>query len=615
MDDYFLAEVCIAEASAHGDGAYVEWMRARGMPWDSRACINAIYSNHFALAQYMAEQGCPLDHHVGSAAVTSAPEGLVQRLYALGCPLPESACMLAAHREDLSLLRWLHEHAGCSLDETVFATAFETNSDAEETWEYLFGRGCPLDGRAAEAAASFANLDGLRWLRAREAPVDEGAAEAAAKEGHQRVLEWLCRDGCPLSSRVFSWAVRDSSAQFLERLREKYDCPWDARACAAAASANRLDVLRWLRDGGCEWDAKTFRMAARSGDGDMLDYLFAERCPWDPLAFHSASVSGRHRIAFRLAGAGCPVDEYTLLSMLEKRSRTPREIERYLNLGLQASAALIDCAVLSCSLRTLVWLRDRGCPLSQRTFRRAVRRGDCDVLGWLCDAGCPMDETAFAEAASHRGGKVLRLLKRAKCPWDARACAEAARRPELLRTLKWLRFNGCPWDSSALANAICAGNLEGMRWLLRKSCPVDTTVFDAAIYSNIPGMVRWAYSHCVPYNEFVPHLAAQMGNVDMLEFLRQKRVPFRYGDVLAVAIAWERWPAARWAYEKAGDLSPQQWETLRERPALMYPLSVAGVCSSRGCSARVDCAQWCNAHSPRAPSKVYRDVWGLLLQF
>ena len=52
--------------------------------------------------------------------------------------------------------------------------------------------------------------------------------------------------------------------------------------CAAAATAGRLDVLRWLRENGCPWSSDTARRAALGGHLDALRWAVINGCPWEP---------------------------------------------------------------------------------------------------------------------------------------------------------------------------------------------------------------------------------------------------------------------------------------------------------------------------------------------
>lgn len=107
--------------------------------------------------------------------------------------------------------------------------------------------------RACLAAAARCHLDVLRWLRFEtEAPPfsAETMAAAAGGRGDAAVMRWLREEGCP----------------------------WDARAPRAAAAANNLAALRWLRErpDPCPWD-EACRDEAR--DPQVLAWLDANGCP------------------------------------------------------------------------------------------------------------------------------------------------------------------------------------------------------------------------------------------------------------------------------------------------------------------------------------------------
>ena len=120
------------------------------------------------------------------------------------------------------------------------------------------------------------------------------------------MTRWALDNGLPLHWRVAEHAAAPETSPpcvFRERA-----CPWNWRACAAAAEGGHLDdsdgpsttgarapwdvicafaafgghvdVLDWARDRGCPWDEETCASAAEGGHLDVLRWARAKGCPW-----------------------------------------------------------------------------------------------------------------------------------------------------------------------------------------------------------------------------------------------------------------------------------------------------------------------------------------------
>jgi hypothetical protein len=142
--------------------------------------------------------------------------------------------------------------------------------------------------------------------------------------------------GFERTARLFAMVVDAGCISVLRWLRAPFDghapCPWDERACKAAARNGHIGVLRWLRspDVGadrtpCPWDERACEAAARNGHVDTLRFLHAPdvgddrtSCPWGEFTCTVAAMNGRIRtlVFLRAPDVGddrtpCPWDEPT----------------------------------------------------------------------------------------------------------------------------------------------------------------------------------------------------------------------------------------------------------------------------------------------------------------
>ena len=56
-------------------------------------------------------------------------------------------------------------------------------------------------------------------------------------------------------------------------------CPFDWRACRAAAAGGHLEALKFLREQGCNWDYRTCEAAAEGGHLELLRWALDQGCP------------------------------------------------------------------------------------------------------------------------------------------------------------------------------------------------------------------------------------------------------------------------------------------------------------------------------------------------
>jgi len=50
------------------------------------------------------------------------------------------------------------------------------------------------------------------------------------------------------------------------------------RVCAAACTAERLDILKWARESGCPWDVSAYQAAVNCENEEILQYLKENGC-------------------------------------------------------------------------------------------------------------------------------------------------------------------------------------------------------------------------------------------------------------------------------------------------------------------------------------------------
>jgi hypothetical protein len=197
-------------------------------------------------------------------------------------------------------------------------------------------------------------------------------------------------------------------------------CPYDTDACAAAATAGRLETVHFLRESGLHWDADTICCnAARSSNRELLQYLKQQEC------IFGASV-------------------------------------------MSIAAARGDTQMCQ-------YLRSEQCPWETRACGNAARGGHLDTLRWLHEQGCPWEIQADRVTAVVLGLPLVIF----QYMLDAEPAASAAQLTELLRRAgmfkrqpiaEMLRQYGAEWP----AELRCYGNecwhADMVQWARDEGC-------------------------------------------------------------------------------------------------------------------------------------------------
>lgn len=326
------ADSCDRAAFA-GDKRMLRWLTARHYGWTWRTCARAAGGGHLALLQWLRKRGCSWNTATCECAAKGGHLHVLQWALDHGCPYSSLASTLAAQKGRLHVLQWLHVHH-LALDPFLLDRAVQRGHLDVAQWLYRHGRvsGSTCTYRFAlgvgnHSAIEWLHAQGYRWSRNQVNHVV--MARCGAK-----TVRWIHERGC------------ESDGPFL---------------CAAAASANDVDTLVWLREKQCSWDAATCEMAAKRGHLQILEWAHANGCLWDEGACNAAAREGQLTTLQWLRRAGCPWSANTCAAA--------------------ASGGHLD---------VIQWARGQGCLWDTDTTLSAVRGGYIDVLQWAVDQGCPL---------------------------------------------------------------------------------------------------------------------------------------------------------------------------------------------------------------------------------
>ena len=359
----------------------LRWALSLGCPLSARICMDAAQAGNLDVLEEAHEAGCPLDasdRHNGLLwRGIHGTIGVRRYLYD-----PTTTCSAAATKGHLEILQWAHARG--SEDKLVCEAAAGMGHIDCLSWAHE--NGCPWSQRTTDMATTAASLPCLRYALERGCEYDEtDILETAARNGDIETLKYLhsrfdfkwymcaaaaytgrleCLDflrnalspPCPWDERTYVFAVKsqilepmlriekagsdvahpdlddngddvcDGAIRLIGWLRSQSPpCPWDERACAAAASG-AWAALVWMRgqDPPCPWDEGTSARAA-AWSLEKLQWVRAQDppCPWDETVCEAASWRGDLQTLQWAIDNGCPWDP----AVCEKTALQPGECD------------------------------------------------------------------------------------------------------------------------------------------------------------------------------------------------------------------------------------------------------------------------------------------------
>ena len=78
---------CLCDGAAgRGDLEMLKWLRAKGCPWDVKACRSAAKSGHLEVLKWLRAEGCPWDEYACESAEVGGQLEVLKWLRDAGCP-------------------------------------------------------------------------------------------------------------------------------------------------------------------------------------------------------------------------------------------------------------------------------------------------------------------------------------------------------------------------------------------------------------------------------------------------------------------------------------------------------------------------------------------------
>jgi len=206
----------------------------------------------------------------------------------------------AAHNCDIVAIKFLHG-LNCPIDKLAinkFVSGFldRTNKSIKlprkdiEFWKaikVLEEYGCIWDD-VCFIAATYGNLEILKYAYERGCPLTIEVMNAAATNGYLNIIIWLREHGCEWNELTCSACVRFRQTNILKWLRDINNfrsscslasnetelCPWNVETCYRAMEYGYLDVLKFAIENGCEHHGAIHNVAVGLGlSDDIKNYI------------------------------------------------------------------------------------------------------------------------------------------------------------------------------------------------------------------------------------------------------------------------------------------------------------------------------------------------------
>ena len=163
------SELCEVVALQRGNLPVLQWLRARGCPWDATTCESAATCGDIDMLKWAKQAGCPWNDWTCLAAAFEGHIPILQYAHKHKLRIGLRAACSAASGGQVKVLQWIR----CN---TLDVMPHHTTTSL------------------CDYAAKKGQLKVVKWLvRTKNSRYGQKTIEKAAKKGHMHVVAWLSR--------------------------------------------------------------------------------------------------------------------------------------------------------------------------------------------------------------------------------------------------------------------------------------------------------------------------------------------------------------------------------------------------------------------------------------
>ena len=315
-------------AAKHGNIEFLEWLVTAGQKLSISTCgLQALKYGQLEVAEWLKARGWILGDRAGVAAAESGKLTLLQWVKDNGGTWNFSTMTTAAIKGDLEMVKWLRENGSPWNRSTSLEVAYHGKF---EIFKWLIENSCPYGIQTDEEEEGSWTITAPELVKGRRIDVLKYlmsygiylSADCYCHTESVALFETLYQLGCPLSAKVWDYAIEHDNMSTLEWLKTK-NCPWNP---SITLSSLRTEKLEWITQNGFEKGLAATEYAAKKYNLKDLKQLVRNGWPWDTDTTKAAAIY-RNVDSFKwLVKSGCPVD----LDECEKVTRS-EDIKAFIN--------------------------------------------------------------------------------------------------------------------------------------------------------------------------------------------------------------------------------------------------------------------------------------------
>lgn len=382
-----------------------------------------------------------------------------------------------------------------------------------------------------------------------------------AELGYKSIMEQIDNRNYYWNEKTFAHAAKSNRLIMIKYLHEN-NCPWDKQTFTNAVTSNKLNIIKYLHNNKCPWDKYTFANAVKTGNIKIIKYLHEYGCPWNRETFVNAVELGDLSILDWLYEQNCPWDNdilnymscYTTINLeivkwvLHKYRNSTRLDIHYYGEGMQTWYH----AIKNNQIEFLKLIFDKQCNDEEgKLFDTVIENGSMECIEFMhnaCNGYYGGDSIYFA--AIRRGDiKILEFLKSRNYYWYSVVFSYAVKYSNL-DIIEWFHKNGCPWiyEENIYCYAMKNKNKNVLNWLwennyyLHKEDILKYTK-EYKNYENIESIYKKNYT------EDAYKTAIQLGNLDMILWLQEKKYVGYENNYCSIAAEYGRLDILKWLHK------------------------------------------------------------------
>ncbi|MCE5318166.1 MAG: ankyrin repeat domain-containing protein [Parachlamydia sp.] len=251
-------------------------------------------------------------------------------------------------------------------------------------------------------------------------------------------------------------------------------------------------------------------------------------------------------------------DERELILHLDNGRVTQLNPQQKAKIGkMAATAAKLD-------LTTVFQLLGANYRAEANFCKLAAAVGRLDLLQWAKAKGFAFDNEVCAAAAAGGHIPVLAWLRQVGCPWDDQTCIAAIHNGHF-ELLQWAVENGAVLNRHILQNSplLINNRQRALEWIRTKLGDLDTpkytygsfeSAYHAALTNDLDQLKDAVRQGHHLSDDIIPY-AAQIGNIEMMKWAREKGAP--WGTACSSAASQGQFKALKWLRDYGCPWTPQ----------------------------------------------------------